>query len=326
METDRPNLFSFGTGELTHDAILAWCLDWGNYKGTKLYDLSVELLELLTGQKLRVDKVDVYLEKYHIDVLALINDEIVLAIEDKIDTYVRTGQLEGYKEVIEREYSDKKRFYSYVTVGDEANYQAIRKNEYKVVERKDLLSLVKRYKKHSEILTDYYHYLLEKENCFNSYAKEELSDWTNRGWQGFFKEKLSQQFTENGWGRVNNQQGGFQAFYWDFMEYNYQGEIPITIYLQVEGSSNNHLTDKIAFKVEVANEQYQSEVRNKLWDYLKNLLDEDSFIGKPERFGKGLTMTYAEIKNFETKDELNYAIDLAVKMQEQLHEFLRIEW
>lgn len=325
METDRPNLFSFGTGELTHDAILAWCLDWGNYKGTKLYDLSVELLELLTGQKLRVDKVDVYLEKYHIDVLALINDEIVLAIEDKIDTYVRTGQLEGYKEVIEREYSDKKRFYSYVTVGDEANYQAIRKNEYKVVERKDLLSLVKRYKKHSEILTDYYHYLLEKENDFNSYQEQLLSKWTNRGWQGFFKEKLSQRFTESGWGRVNNQQGGFQAFYWDFTEYNYQGKVPMTIYLQVEGSTTNQLKDKIAFKVEVANEPYQSEIRNDLWSHLKKLVGKEAEIRKPERFGKGLTMTYAEITNFKTKDQLNRAIDLAMKTQEQLHEILRKE-
>ena len=41
----KPNLFKFGTSELTHDAILAWCLAWGNYKEEDLYNLSKDFME-----------------------------------------------------------------------------------------------------------------------------------------------------------------------------------------------------------------------------------------------------------------------------------------
>lgn len=325
MRKERPNLFHFGTGELTHDAILAWCLAWGNYPKSELYELAVGLLELLTGHKIIIEKIKIIPEKHNIDVFVLVNEEVVIAIEDKIDTYARAGQLEKYKKVIDKKYPDRKRFYSYVTVGDEANYQKNIENEYKVIERKDLLVLVEKYKEASEILADYYDYLLKKEESFQSYQKEELTKWTDRGWQGFFREELNTQFTEGAWGRVNNQRGGFQAFYWDFTEYSYQSDIPITIYLQVEGASANLLKNKVAFKVEVANKHYQSAVRNYLWEQLENLLERDSTIKRPKRFGKGLTMTYAEITNFKTKDELNRAIDLAMKTQEQLHEILRKE-
>lgn len=60
MKTKKPNLFSFGTTELTHDAILAWCLDWGNYKTSPLYNLSKDFLKLLTGHKFEINKIKIF--------------------------------------------------------------------------------------------------------------------------------------------------------------------------------------------------------------------------------------------------------------------------
>lgn len=319
----KPNLFKFGTGELTHDAILSWCLYWGNYKTSPLYDLSKDFIELLTGYRIEIEKIEIFPEKYHMDILAIVNNKIVIIIEDKIDTYARTGQLERYKKVTEEKYGDKKRFYSYVTVGDEPNYENILNQDYSVVKRKDLLSLVNKYKKHSEILKDYSEYLSEIEKSYTSYKKEDLNKWTYRGWQGFFEEELKGKFKDGSWRPVSNARAGFQAFYWDFMKCNYQGKTPYTIYLQIEGFNRNRLKDKIAFKVRVDDKTYRSEIRNYLYNKLINIVEEGSLIDKPKRFGHGLTMTYAEINKFETKEDLYHALELVVNTQKQLHKSLR---
>lgn len=316
----KSNLFSFGTGELTHDAILAWILDWGNHTKSPLHKLSKDFVYLLTGDEFEINKVDISLEKYNIDILAVINDEIVIVIEDKIDTYARTGQLEKYKKVIDEKYKDKKKFYSYITVGDEPNYDNILKNDYKVIERKELLSLVSKYKKDNEILEDYSAYLSEIEEEFTSYKNEDLSKWKFRGWEGFFKEELNKKFKDGGWSYVPNQRGGFQAFYWNFKEYSYQDKTSYTTYIQVEGHTRDRTKDKIAFKVKVEDKSYRSEIRNYLWNNLKNKIDEISLVQKPKRFGHGLTMTYAEINKFQTKKELSDILELVVAANQKISE------
>ena len=52
----KPNLFKFGTSELTHDAILAWCLAWGRFKNESLYNLSKDFIRLLTGQEIEIKR------------------------------------------------------------------------------------------------------------------------------------------------------------------------------------------------------------------------------------------------------------------------------
>lgn len=222
--------------------------------------------------------------------------------------------------MIEKKYSNKKRFYNYVTIGDEANYEYILKTDYKIIERKELLSLVNKYKEHSDILEDYSRYLSKIENSFNSYRNDDISKWTFRGWQGFFKEELNKKFKDGSWSYVPNPRGGFQAFYWDFKEYSYQDKIPYIIYLQVEGYNRDRANDKIAFKVKMKSKSYRSEIRNHLYNILKNTVKEVSLIEKPKRFGNGLTMTYAEINKFETKKNFYHALELAVDANEQLHD------
>lgn len=319
---DKPNIFKYGTSELTNDAILAWCLAWGNNKISPLYDLSKDFLELLTGHKFELFNIEIVRQMHHIDLLVFVDDEAVIVIEDKLDTYAREGQLEKYRDIIEKKYGDKKKFYSYVTVGDEANYKGIIDKGYRVVERKDLLLLVNKYKQHSEILEDYALYLLEIEESYCSYLNKQLKDWTFRGWQGFFKEELNKKYIDAGWSYVNNKRDGFQAFYWGFKKYSYKGEIPFEVYLQIEGNNREQSMDKIAFKVNVQDKNYRSTIRNYLYGCINILLEENSLIGKPKVFGSGLTMTYAEIKQFETKNDLYYSIKLAVDTYSKLNEFL----
>lgn len=306
-----PNLFNFGTGELTHDAILSWILAWGKYKDRPLYNLSRDFIKLLTNESIEIEKIDIRQQENKIDIMAIINEEIVIVIEDKIDTGAGDGQLRRYKEIVDKKYSDKKRFYSYVTVGDECNYKDIIDAGYRLVERKDLLSLIRKYKKDSKILEDYHAYLSQIEESFNSYKNQDLISWTPRGWQGFFKE-LNKRFKDGSWAYVPNESGGFLAFYWEFNDYMYKDEIAYTIYLQIEQGY------KIAFKVRVSDEKYLSEIRNYLWDNLKDIIGENSLIQRPLRFGYGKTMTYGEIKDYKTKGDLYNAIQLAEETHRKL--------
>lgn len=307
----KPNLFEFGTSELTHDAILAWCLEWGNNQDEILYNLSKEFIELLTDQSIEVEKVETIQQRHHIDVLAIVNDEFLIVIEDKLDTGAREGQLARYKKSVEEVYPDKKKFYAYITVGDEASYDYIIDEDYKVIERKDLLVLIEKYKDENHILADYYDYLSNIEKDFISYKKnQDLNSWSWRAWQGFFKEKLYPRFKNGrpGWGKVNNERGAFQAFYWGFEEGEYEGDILYTSYLQIEVTPGDIENSIIAFKVKVEDEAYRSQIRNHLWEKIENMIEDDSIIKRPKRFGKGRTMTYAEIKDFKTKAELYDAI------------------
>lgn len=231
----KPNLFKFGISELTHDAILAWCLAWGRFKNESLYNLSKDFIRLLTGQEIEIKKIDICQQKHHIDILVKVNDEILIVIEDKIDTGAGQGQLARYRDFVKEhpDYKLYKIFYNYITIGDENSYLDVNKEGYKVIERKDLLALIKDYKDMNQILRDYYDYLFEIEKEFKSYEKEQdLSKWTWRAWNGFFKEKLSPMYkNENpGWSYVSNPRGGFRAFYWAFTDLKYEDKIPFNLY------------------------------------------------------------------------------------------------
>lgn len=302
----KPNLFKFGTSELTHDAILAWCLAWGNYKEEDLYNLSKDFIRLLTGQEIEIKKIDICQQKHHIDILVKVNDEILIVIEDKIDTGASDNQLDDYRKAVQEEYPAYKKFYNYITVGDEDSYLYVEEKGYKVIERKDLLALIKDYKDMNKILRDYYDYLLEIEKEFKSYEKEQdLSKWTWRAWNGFFKEKLSLIYKDEnpGWSYVSNPRGGFRAFYWAFTDLKYEDKTPFNLYLQVEALPGNIDATTISLKIRVDNKDYRRDIRNYVWNELEKGLDKETNFQKPKRFGNGRTMTVAEIRNFKTRGE-----------------------
>lgn len=301
----KPNLFDFATRELSHDAILSWILYWGNYKNSDLYNLSRAFVKLLIGRNVDIDKVEIRLEEDNIDILCIINNKIYIVIENKIDTSEHSGQLDKYKNTIDKKYADMERHYAYITVGDEASYDHIFNKSYIVIERKDLINLVSDYKDKNHILKDYYNFLYKIEEDFNSSDNDDIYKWTYRGWQKFYI-NLNKRFTDGSWSRVNNQRGGFLAFYWDFINHKYEDEVSYKTYIQIEDN------ERIAFKVEVEGEKYKSEIRNFLWDTVESL-DLAEEIKRPARFGYGKTMTFAEIKDYSTKNELYKMINLAEK-------------
>lgn len=90
------------------------------------------------------------------------------------------------------------------------------------------------------------------------------------------------------------------------------------MYLQIEALPEKIDETIIALKIRVDNKDYRRDIRNFIWNELKENLDKETNIQKPKRFGSGKTMTVAEIRNFKTKRELFNAIKEANSMHRYL--------
>lgn len=323
----KPNLFTYATSELSNDAMICWILEWGNYKEEKLYNLSKEFIGLMIQKDIQVNDVKIHKQYKHIDILIEVNDKYIIAIEDKIDTKEHSNQLNRYKKILKEDFSqdyDQNKFnLIYLTIGDEACYQDVCDKGYKVINRKDILNLIVNYRDESDILEDYYNYLNEMELKFNLYKTEkEISKWSYRTWTGFYsylKESVIK--GDSNWDYVNNPRGGFCAFVWDVHEFVYNKDIEYYIYLQIE-------ENRIAFKVQVDNKKYQSEIRNYAWsklnDVLNNNKDYSNKINKTI-FRQGNWMTIAEISELENKEDILLSMQIAEKVNESLKKSIKEE-
>ena len=323
----KPNLFKFATSELSNDAILCWMLEWGNYRNSALYQLSNDLVNAFMGKNrsnINIESIRITRQYKHIDILLEINDKYIIVIEDKIDTTEHSNQLQTYKKVIGEDFkyiSDNNKFFIYVKIGDESSYKQIESKGYKVIRRKDILDVLEKYKDvENDILGDYYGYLREIDCDVESYRSTEIiSNWSNRAWQGFYSTLQEEMNIEKAcWQYVNNRRGGFWGFWWNSYEHIYNNEVYYYTYLQIEET-------RIAFKVEVENKEYQSEIRNHVWSNLKDIIDEidmKKYKAIKTSFSQGTWMTIAEINDLTTEQDIRNAMKAAEDLHLRLKDIL----
>lgn len=181
-DTPETNLFHYARSEYWQDAFLCWMLAWADKrneeKSKRLHKLGQDFLELLLcdhkdknmPKPIKSVKIE---SQYHvgnkrrIDILATINSEYYLLIEDKTDSSEHSNQLKDYfKGVLkEKETTEEKVFPVYLKTGyiftDE---KASACNQgYKVVCLGDLQKLLE---KHKEIKNDVF--LQYKSHCENT--------------------------------------------------------------------------------------------------------------------------------------------------------------
>lgn len=321
----KPNLFNYATSELTNDAMICWMLDWGNYNESIFFSLSKEFIQLMIQEEIDLEKVEITKQYKNIDILVKVNDKYVIVIEDKMDTVEHSNQLNRYKEILEADFvKDYNKDYFrliYLTIGDESCYQYILDKGYTVLDRKQILNLIEKHINKNDILDDYYNYLSCIEKEFNLYKKEnDILKWGYRAWTGFYfylKEAIVKNSASN-WSYVNNPRGGFCAFWWNLYEFKYCNNIKYYIYLQIE-------ENRVAFKVEVSNKEYQSEIRNYVWSNLDVVLNGNEYYSNKisrTRFKKGKWMTIAEIKDLKTKDDIIISMRLAEEVNNILKHYI----
>lgn len=319
----KPNLFKYGRKELSQDAMICWLLAWANecYADTcpALHKAGQNFAKALFGKHGGTEPSEgictVKLEQQAsgIDVLAWINDECALLIEDKTDSNGHSGQLERYHELVlggdacvEGECikpSKDRLFPIFLKTGNmsRADKNAVESRDldppYRVFERKDFLCALEDHKQDvSEILTDFFNHLQEREEDSTSWKDTPPADWSWGAWEGFYRcleEKIgshieTDSITDIKWGYIPNQAGGFLEFW----RYYYDAVSGDAVYWQAE----YYWQDKrknLCFKISVGDDGNRGERR---WHWHERIMkageSEGMSLIKP-RFGSGEAMTVA---------------------------------
>ena len=290
QEKSIPNIFSFATSELSQDAMIAWLLSWADKKYSRedeqLHEVAQSFVKLLTNNEdLDIKQIKVSRQVKNIDIVAEINDNTILIIEDKTNTTIHDKQLEKYKVAIEDQYHNHEKYFVYVKTGNEPKsiLNKVDESGYETVLRDDILTCLKKYQGNNILLCNFIEYLQKIEDETLSFQDHSVNKWSRYAWEGFFK-KLENEININDWNYVSNESGGFLGAWWCFKDFP-GGKM----YLQFE---QEKLCFKIAPNCEVND---RSIVRNNCSQLLIENADKSMNITKPQRFGCGAHMTIAQI-------------------------------
>ncbi|TYK66023.1 PD-(D/E)XK nuclease family protein [Colwellia echini] len=134
----QPNIFQIlgiARAEIRHSNFLGWLLDPNESHGLgKLFLIKflrgVSTSQVVTDldefdiEKLNFDTVEVRREWKNIDLLLIIEDsdddkDLVVCIENKVDSKDHSGQLKTYRDVIDKNFNDKRKAFVYLTPSGE---------------------------------------------------------------------------------------------------------------------------------------------------------------------------------------------------------------
>jgi hypothetical protein len=179
----KPNLFDFATSELSQDAFICWLLSWADPKfeatdGT-LHRLSMEFVEKLleicdVPIPPRIASVEVHRQHRSIDILAIVNGQIAILIEDKTGTVHHSNQLERYRNTIATDFPQHSLAAIYFKTGDQCSYEDVRQAGYACFLRKDLLQVLEKGRAagiQNHIFSDFCEYLSKIETRISDYRR-----------------------------------------------------------------------------------------------------------------------------------------------------------
>ena len=326
QDNNRPNIFEIATKELSQDAFITWLLMWANdsYKDADedLHQCGKEFVSTLIKKQYpnfseSINKVEAGRQWKKIDVWAKVNDKYLIIIEDKINSREHSKQLEKYKEIAEKwcqENNKEKPICIYLKTGNEckASLEKI-EEEYSIFDRKDFINLLNKFGQiKNNIFVDFRKRMLQIDNLTNGY-KVKISDWKDSecdeckyyAWQGFYKE-IETKIENEGWGYMDNRNGGFLGFI--LLDSLKCGQYPIFIQLEQETfvfkiSTNPKKVGLPEEEIKKIRKQVRNEISSKLIEKAKQKGYNE--IIKPSRFGEGVYMAIAivEQKNWLGADE-----------------------
>ena len=298
-----PNLFQFASSELSQDAFISWLLSWAQPKMEKenasLHETGRDLIRALLEKHDRSAEDPPALSEVHqqhkrADVVAVLEGDMALLIEDKVGASAHSEQLDRYRSALEEEFSEVLPIF--FKTGDQSDYQHARENGYEPFLRKDFLTVLRRGDERgveSDIFQDYREHLETIEKKVRSFETVPVGEWPRAAWKGFYQ-VLQDQLGEGSWSHVPNQSGGFMAFYW----HSFSGD-GCKQYLVLE-------EEKPCFKIEVEDENRYKPLRE-TWHgrVVEASKESPAEARKPDRFGYGEHMTVAVLSGgyLETDEE-----------------------
>lgn len=315
-----PNIFDYATSELSQDAILCYLFSWADDKY-----LSVDESLCLTAKSLlskfsdisasEIHSVSVLKQRKNIDILVEINDNAVLVVEDKTSTTEHDDQLLRYMEIVNEEYTGRRKKFAYVYFKSdnepESILEIIRQKGYKTLTRCDIISILHTYRG-NVLVENFARHLEEIESATQEYLSKPVEEWEWYQWQGFFK-RLEKDIKVESWDYVPNPNGGFLGLWWHFMDNENDN---VRMYLQFEGR-------KLCIKIEYCGDREgRTEIREKYHSLLMDRAQRMNIpLNRPSRFGCGTYMAIGVVPTEEIFGNGNLQIDALVS---KLHKYEKL--
>lgn len=307
-----PNLFRYATTELSQDAILCWLLAWADvsHAGHAMHAVGRDLAAALlgaAGHDLPVaGRVEIRRQFEHIDVIALLGDTHVIAIEDKVHAMERLESMAKYWASLRRHFGPRKIAAVYVKTGDQASYAEVEGQNWAALRRGALLEVLSKHEGAHGVLDEFIGHLRHREEVVQRFTTLPLSNWTPRSavWIGFY-EALVPLLERARWDMVNNPRGGFLG-----LHYGWRTVPGGRVYLQLEEAT-------LCVKVAVHDPDEQSRMRRE-WSG-RVLSAPGSQFTAPDRYGAGRYMTVAVLPGYRasTQDVLDFSATVQTLLNAQ---------
>ncbi len=288
-----PNLFSFATNELSQDAFLAWLLSWGqpgmDQHDPTLHQLGTAFLHALLGTQEPIHHLKVRQQYHKIDVMAIVNDQKVILIEDKVNASEGPGQLTRYRQVVEKNYPNHLLIPIYLKTGDQSSFAGIEQAGYRAFLRKDLLGILQLgidQGSPNAILQDFYAHLKHLDETVESFRHLPPEQWFDHNWnpwRGFYA-ALQAELGTGDWSYIAQANGGFLGYWWGGSQAQTPGGSIYQRYLQLEFG-------KLCFKISGVDASERRDVRDAFrHNLLKAAPQHQLKLKKNGRLGKSMTV------------------------------------
>ena len=215
-EQEKPKSFCDDESERNQDIFLSWLLWYGKEeyaegKFSILHSIACNLIQVMIGETIEVNTVKIWRQKKNIDLLAIVNNQYAIIIEDKTETSTHDDQLFRYTESVLSDNQKKGKIYNircvYYKSGNESlsNLQNMERTyngkiyekykntdthiaPLKILTRSDMLKILTSTVCGNDTLNDYIAYLHEIERLSNLYKERKVTQWGSRAWEGFCME------------------------------------------------------------------------------------------------------------------------------------------
>ncbi|RNF39593.1 PD-(D/E)XK nuclease family protein [Planococcus salinus] len=308
---ETPNLFQYATSELSQDAFLCWLMAWtapeyeaidpqlhnaaNSFISTifKLHDLPTPMI-----QSIKIER-----QFKSLDVLAIVNNEYAILIEDKTHTKNHSDQLNRYKDSVKENFPDLVQLAIYYKIGDQSNYRSVLKAGYQPFNRSLMLAILDNGIENgvaNPIFIDYHRHLQKLEASIAAYKTTPVAEWKTHAWQGFYQALQTE--IPGDWGYVANPRGGFWGFWWTSQADGH-------FYMQLE-------RERLCVKITAGEEENRSALRRKaIKETLAISEKRNLHLKKPARTQSGKTMTVAERQGYIVTDAEGI-VDLSKTIEE----------
>jgi len=280
----KPNLFEHATRELSQDAFLVWLIEWAKKENAEvdpnLHKTACAFLIELIGESnsYKINKVETHRQwKKRIDVVAIINDDYFIAIEDKKGTNEYPNQLKTYADLIQKEFgtSGIKIVLVYYKMEEQGSYVNIENSGYAVFTRQKMIKVLEdNHPLLNEgngncILVDYYRHLKNLDEQINSFKYLPYQKWHWYSWKGFFSNIQEQIGAE--WDYVSNPSGGFLGLHWYWNTIRVKNiEFKIFILLEGRGDGFSRLSYKFTTEHVLERNSFRENYRKSLFKAAKD--------------------------------------------------------